>query len=280
MAKGPATRRVLLGMPGYGHLTAGAALGLYNSSTGQTKVGRRKLNLRVDIIGNEGSLLANNFNAIWCYAINESLAGRPFEYFAMLHSDVEPECGWLDKMVAELERKQLDLLGAVVPIKDHHGLTSIALARKDAHTWRPQCRLTMHEVCQLPVTFTSEDVGYKLLLNTGCWVCKFDPKWATKVYFSINDRIRFDKTKKHYIAEVEPEDWHFSRQCHALKVDGRRFRIGATRVVKLNHAGWNRYGNDTGWGDWKFDSEYVPESIVLPLSQPKQARRKAAAHVT
>jgi predicted O-methyltransferase YrrM len=237
-------------MPGYGEQTIGAGRGLWRASKG-TQAGTP---LEVLVSYSQGSLLAQNFNSLWCWALNEAHSGRRVDYFAMLHADVEPEDGWLDTLVEELEKNQLDVLGAVVPIKDPKGLTSLALDRDDGDTFRPLCRLMMREVFELPETFTSKDTGHPLLLNTGCWVCRFDMKWARKVHFTINDRIVFNKGLNLYQAQVEPEDWYFSRLCHELGL-----RIGATRKLRLNHVGKQRFGNFEPWGH-PFDGEYVTES--------------------
>lgn len=265
MARKPPTKRCCLGMPGYGTVTAPAALGFFHASRGELKLGKTRYRMAVEKQFNGGSLLGQNFNALWCWAINMAQAGVKVDYFAMLHSDVEPEEFWLDKLIEEMERHELDVLGVVVPIKDENGMTSIALARQDGYSWRPQCRLTMKEIYDLPETFTEDDVGLPLLLNTGCWVCRFNPKWAKKVHFEINDCIRYDRRRKLYVAEVEPEDWNFSRQCHRLGL-----KLGVTRKVKLTHCGTFQFTNDHAWGVKTFDTEFVPESIV-PLPPTKNA---------
>lgn len=245
-------KRVCLGMPGYGEMTAGAGRGLWRSSKGVNAT----IPLAVDVRYHEGSLLACNFNALWCWALNLAHKGEKVDYFAMLHADVEPEDGWLDVLVEELEERGLDVLSCVIPIKEPKGRTSTALARPDGDTWRAQCRLTMQEAHRLPETFTEEDTGYPLLLNTGCWVCRFDESWAKKVHFEINDRIAFSTASDSYVMQVEPEDWHFSRLCNELGL-----KIGATRKVQLQHVGKARFPNHVPWGD-QFDGEYVPESLL------------------
>jgi predicted O-methyltransferase YrrM len=235
-------------MPGYGDMTAGAASGFYHATAGRLKVGGEEYRVALDRVNQSGSLLAHNFNALLCGPVN---------YFAMLHSDVEPEEGWLDKLIEEMEDRDLDMLGAVVPIKDLKGLTSIALQNPSGDAWRPLCRLTMKEVMSLPETFTAEDTGYDLLLNTGCWVCRFDSEVAKKVHFTIRDAIHFDEERGIHVAEVEPEDWYFSRRMREQGV-----RIGATRKVRLTHAGHMRFSNAAEWGHLDFDSEYVRESVL------------------
>lgn len=251
-------RRALLGMPGYGELTAGASRGLWRASAGPLA----RVPLDVVVTYSEGSLLAQNFNILWCQALNECHQGRPVHYFAMLHADVEPQDGWLDVLVDELEARQLDVLGVVVPIKHQQGLTSLALAHDSGDPWRFKCRLTMREVYRLPETFTSEDIGAPLLLNTGCWVCRFDEAWARQVFFTINDRIAYNTTTKQYQPQVEPEDWYFSRLCHEMGL-----KIGATRKVRLHHAGRIRYTNEEPWGTAEYDADHVP-ATVLPAPRP------------
>ena len=244
------TRNVFIGMPGYGRQTATAGRGLWRACR---DMGSARVEYR------QGSLLAANFNALWCGALNHVREGNPLDYFAMLHDDIGPEDCWLDKLIDELEERDLDVLGVAVPIKDRKGLSSLAI---DAGgTWRPKCRLTMHEIMGLPETFTSDDVGGNLLLNTGCWVCRFDPAWARKVHFTINDRIVIDAKTGRYMPEVEPEDWFFSRLCHEIGL-----KLGATRKVQVTHRGEYEYDNASAWGN-PFDSEYVTRS-TLPDAFP------------
>lgn len=234
-------------MPGYGSLTAGAARGFYRAS-------RNPNNVYLQY--QEGSLLAQNFNRLWCTGLNQRHRGEPLDYWAMQHADIEPEDFWLDKLIDELEDHQLDVLGVVAPIKDTRGRTSIALARPDGDNWRAHCRLTLDEVYRLPETFTSAAVGYPLLINTGLWVCRFDLDWAKLVHFEINDRIAFDPERDEYHPQVEPEDWYFSRVCHQLGL-----KIGVTRKVRLAHRGDVQFANTEPWGD-AYDAEYVPASVL------------------
>ena len=241
-------KNALLGMPSYGSLTAGAARGLYRASRGQ--------GLQVVVQHAQASLLAQCFNVLWASALTRVHRGEPLDYFAMIHADIEPADGWLDDLIAEMEAQQLDVLGVAVPIKSPAGITSIALARDDGDTWSPHCRLTMTDIHRLPETFTSADVGRPLLLNTGLWVCRFGD-WAKQVHFEINDRIVFDKSRNAYVAQVEPEDWYFSRLCHEL-----RLRIGCTRKIPLRHRGEIAFDNTRPWGTQAFDADYVTASPV------------------
>jgi predicted O-methyltransferase YrrM len=127
-------------------------------------------------------------------------------------------------------------------------MTSIALHHDDDN-WEVECRLSMHDIFELPETFTSEDLGRPLLLNTGCWVCKFDMAWARKVHFEINDRIVFDKPMNRYRVQNESEDWYFSRLLHELGL-----KIGCTRKVKVHHQGDIVFTNEAPWGQLAFDN--------------------------
>lgn len=254
-ANGEARKSACLGMPGYAQLTGGAALGFYRASRG--------LDLRLH--QTESSLLAHNMNRLWCWALNAARIS-PVHYFAMQHSDIEPKEFWLDDLVAELEARDLDVLGVVAPIKDQRGVTSTAVARDDGSTWRVNHRLTMREVHRLPETFTSDDVGGQLLINTGCWVCRFDPAWAAGVWFETQDRVEWDAAGDRYAVLTEPEDWGFARKVAALGL-----RVGVTRKVPLGHVGGFVFESDSPWGEFAFDEEYTDSPLVarpLPAGVP------------
>lgn len=242
-------------MPGYGKQTSHAGRGFWRACRDMS---------HVDNEYRGGSLLGSNFNQLWVHALNEAHQGRPYDYFAMIHDDIGPEDYWLDKLIGELEDKQLDVLGVAVPIKDNRGLTSLALDSGD--NWKPKARLTMHDIYALPETFTSDDLPAPLLLNTGLWVCKWNQDWCSQVYFSVNDRIGYNCATGVYQALTEPEDWLFSRLCHEIGKGPtshlRPLRIGATRKVEVQHAGEYSFVNTHPWGRNTYDCESVPCSPV------------------
>jgi len=242
-------RRIFLGMPGYGKQTAAAGRAFYIACADFGSVFRAYEN---------GSLLANNFNKLWCHVLNKVHRGERVDYFAMLHDDIGAEDFWLDKLIDELEAKQLDVLGVVVPIKDHRGFTSVAV-HEPGDNWEVDCRLTMRDMAKLPETFTEADLGKPLLLNTGCWVAKWNQSWARQVHFEINDRIIFDIPFNCYRPQVEPEDWFFSRQLNDIGL-----RIGATRKIAVQHQGELDFLNTHVWGSCEFDNE-----------SPKRGRTKS-----
>lgn len=253
-----ATKRIVLGMPGYGKQTAGAGRGFWRACRDMDRVYSHYQN---------GSLLACNFNQLWCLALNLAHSGEQVDYFAMLHDDIWPTDFWLDELIDELEAKQLDVLSVAVPIKDRRGMTSMAL-HQPGNNWMPAARLSMYDVYELPETFTSDDIGQPLLLNTGCWVAKFDMAWARYVHFEINDRIVFNRAANRYQSQTEPEDWNFSRQLHEIGEPGshtesfRKLRIGATRKISVKHTGEINFENDHAWGTHPFDAETVNRSPV------------------
>ena len=244
----------LLGMPAYGGPTMAAARAFFRARANPSTL---KLTYQ------QASLLDSNCCALWAQALNLSRAGRAPTYFAMLHADVQPPDFWLDTLIAELEDRQLDVLSAVVPIKDQHGLTSTALGGGSDDPWRCHCRLTLADVYRLPETFTAADCGHPgrpLLFNTGCFVCRFDERWARYCSFSSQTRIVFDEGEGRYLVEAEPEDWHFARDCHR-----QGLRIACTRKLSLSHRGYLDYANDRPWGDFDYDRQYLDAPSVLPV---------------
>ena len=238
---------ICLGMPCTGEMTIGAAHGFHRCT--------RRKGHHVELLAVGGSLACMNFNRLWAWALNQNRR-TPVSYFAMQHSDIEPQEFWLDPLIDELEAKNLDVLGVVAPIKDPRGVTSIAVGHPSGDPWRVACRLTMDEVHRLPETFTSEDVGGPLLLNTGLWICKFDESWAKRVFFTVNDRIMLDRDGD-YVVQVEPEDWFSSRLYHEMGL-----KVGCTRKVELWHRGTVAYGNARSWGTDPYDKEYSERSFL------------------
>ena len=203
------------------------------------------------------SLLAFGFNKLWCMALNLRSVYR-ITHFAMLHADVQPEPGWLDKLIAEQKRVGADVLSCVIPFKTRIGLTSTGLGipdapREQAGITGDSRRLTMNEVHQLPSTFGAADTdepGKVLLINTGCWVADFTKPWADKVCFRIHDDIVRD-TEGRFHAETKGEDWNLSYQLHDLGC-----RVFATRAIQCIHHGDWGYSNWPAWGDWQTDEAY------------------------
>jgi SAM-dependent methyltransferase len=236
-----------LAMPCYGGPTAGAARAFFRASAGALDLCLRYL---------QSSLINTNCNGLWAWALNAARKGERVDYFAMLHADVQPGDFWLDALVAELESRGLDVLAAAVPIKDPRGLTSTAVGHPDqSPDWRPLCRITMRELYRLPETFTAADLGHPdkpLLINTGCWVCRFDPSWAERVYFEIKDRIFYRPEDGLFHADTIPEDWSFARRLWEAGL-----KVGVTRKLELTHHGPTNYSSGGPWGEYEYDREYL-----------------------
>ena len=229
------------------------------------------------------SLLARNFNLLFCHALEWRDRGQA-DYFAMIHGDVVPPVWWADVMIAEMERVGADVLSAVVPLKSEHGLTSTAIDRvaltdlelagdlagdgggyevEDCtHFWAVERRLTMTEVMGLPITFGAADVcpGHALLVNTGLFVCNLHRNWYDNddFCFTIRDRIvreRQDGRVVKRTVQCVPEDWHFSRE-----VQRHGGKVMATRIVPLFHD-HERYNNHSAWGEWSWDKEFADSPL-------------------
>jgi hypothetical protein len=146
------------------------------------------------------SLLCKGFNELWTLALNNQ-AELGFTHFAMLHSDIVPEDGWLDLLVDEQQRTGADVVSCVSPLKSGEGLTSTAIDGDGE--WNLSRRLTMREVMKLPETFGVEDCGVpdcspssphwnpnrRLLVNTGCWIADLSKPWVRQFHFRTEDRI-------------------------------------------------------------------------------------------
>lgn len=259
---GDARKVCYLGMPCHGAPEMAAARGLFRAASG-------KGGLKVQASFLSGSLLNANCNGLVAWACNaQRVQGRRVDYFGVLHADVCPhEDFWLEALIAELERSGLDLLSVAVPVKDGRGLVSTALGHPGPQDYtRAFCRLSLAELYKLPETFTAADLGHPdrpLLVNTGCFVCKFDWRWAEKVVFQDVNRLIWDDELGQYRVETFPEDWNFARQCVALGL-----KVGCTRKVLVEHRGPQSFSNAGPWGDFEFDREYLDGPAVKVPEEP------------
>lgn len=235
--------KVFLAAPHYGEVSAAMSASVITASKQTFPL----LNF------NPASLLAHNFNRLFCTALNERQE-QGFTHFAMLHADVAPDPGWLDVLLAEMQRVGADILSAIVPIKDTRGLTSTGWYDPDKDDLT---RFTMREVMRLPQTFDAAGAGKPgkyLMINTGCWICDFTKPWVEEFPgFQILDAIKKNAEGKS-VAHVFPEDWNFSRW--AAK---KGLKVFATRAVKLSHYGNFAFRNDSAWGEWDTDYGDCPD---------------------
>jgi hypothetical protein len=206
------------------------------------------------------SLLANCFNSLLatCLQCNceDAAAGQSgFDYFAMLHADVVPEPNWLDVLVGEIEKYNLDVIHAVCAMKEPKGRTSTAIAYS-GDPWQPLRRITVRELAKLWPTFTVgivreqlEPAAYALLPNTGCLLLKMGDWLQNFPGFEIRDRLIFGpspgRSESHWQAWTVSEDWNFGFWCAANGV-----KVGATSKVTTRHIGRIPFMTETSnWGE-------------------------------
>lgn len=218
-------KRIFLAHPSYGMIVPGSCQSIVHASV--------KNQILYKPLSN--SILADCFNALWGAAV-DNRHNLHLDAFAMIHSDVGAFPGWLDILVEDLYKHDADLMAAVIPIKDESGYVSTTL---DIHEdpWMSPRALTLKEVESLPEVFSSEDVNFPLLTNTGCWVARLDRDWCEdteNIFFEIQSRIVRKDGKR--VAVSIPEDFGFARKLHA-----KGLKVMATRRVQIVH-----YGT-TGW---------------------------------
>jgi hypothetical protein len=213
---------------------------------------------RVGVLPSQSSLLATNCNRLLCSALNLREADN-LEWFAMLHSDIEPEAYWIDKLIAEAEKHGADLMSAVVPVKNRTGRTSTAIAARDSRL-SAYCILTQHQVRHpsFPDTFDLEQAAAALeglpgemrvadvprsalLVNTGCMVYRL-AQWRLGIKFEqLDDIVEFNGQ---YAERSLSEDWSFSRL-----VAEHGGKVMATRLLKLTHWGSVDWRAEEVWGE-------------------------------
>jgi GT2 family glycosyltransferase len=199
-------------------------------------------NLDVRTLELQSSLLTLGFNRAWATALN----ANP-DFFLMLHEDICPvQDDWVQTMFMELATNKAGVLSVVSPIKTPDGLTSTAL---DTDPWNPR-RLTLADVFKRPETWTEPG----LLLNTGLMLVDFRQPWVRGICFTINDRI-VRKPDGSFAAEVQPEDWNFSRDAARAGA-----RLYATRKVVIQHVGRAGYDNSCVWGEHATDPDAPQEA--------------------
>jgi hypothetical protein len=193
----------------------------------------------------------DDFNHLWAQALNAMEAGEA-DLFAMLHTDVCPDPGWLDTLVLELEGG-FDMVSTAIPIKDDRGVTSCGVGdfREIGPAFR---RWTVGELFDMPPTFTLADTEYGAdpfkytLHNTGCWLIDLkhpslmatDENGDLRAWFDFPTKVSRGPDGK-WRNRRESEDWFFSRKIHCLGL-----RTAITRKVTLYH-GDPRWHNGGPW---------------------------------
>jgi hypothetical protein len=209
----------------------------------------------------KSSLMDRGFNIAWCRALEERDAGRA-SYFAMIHADVEPEPHWLDKYVAIMHVRNVDVVSAIIPTKEPTGRTSTAIDDPNDVVGIERT-LTLHECYRMPETFGAEICpGRNLLVNNGLMLVDLRKPWIDDLVWDTLNRI--DTTMDEAgvtrrMVRCLSQDWYFSRQ-----VQQHGGKVVATRAVPVIHHGDTPYANMAAWGDWEYDQEYAKEAYRLP----------------
>jgi hypothetical protein len=229
--------KVFAGLPTYdGSRANGSALGMMYLSG-------------IDTYEIASSFLTAAFNRCWAEALNRR-GERGVSHFLLLHADIVPlEMNWIQQLWYEFNKNNCKVLSLIVPIKTTVGCTSTAL-EVEGDKWHPR-RITVQEAYQLPVTWSHPN----LLVNTGVLLVDFREPWVENICFDVNNRIRKDDNGR-YVVDCEPEDWHFSRQCHKLGIP-----LHATRRVRVNHMGGGTWHNASAWG--KQSDPAIPAPLDL-----------------
>ncbi len=162
-------------------------------------------------------------------------------HFAMIHADIAADPYWIDTLIQETEKNDLDVLSVVMPIKDESGDTSTGILQENGIVHR----LSLSDIAyyELPKTFTLADIQLrsplngKLLVNTGLWVCKVGDWCKTFDGFRANSQI-IKKDDGTYDTINSPEDWDSS-----VVFEEMGLKIGATTAVKARHYGTKAWPN-------------------------------------
>ena len=180
------------------------------------------------------SILVNTFNEQWCTMLNTP----DISHFAMQHSDVGTEHYWLDTLIDELEKHDLDILSCVIAIKDDSGETSTGVLKEN----KGVDRLSLAQIKTLPVTFTEEDMQTvakgQLLLNTGLWVAKYGEWMKDFPGFHQTSFINCNPDTKKYEVISFSEGWNFS-----LWTAKKGLKLAATSLLKVDHYGMKGWPN-------------------------------------
>lgn len=278
---GPKRHDVFLGFPGPS-MAYGAAQGYFLCSNGGHKV-------RVANAANSW----DNFNHLWVQALN--LIGDGVTHFAMLHADVAPvesEFRWLDVLLSEMDRLDLDLVSCAIAIKDWpilRGLTSCGIG-DPGDEWHPYKRLTVRETLAIGKTFNAADLGYDgwpLLHNNGLWVAdlrkplfrKTDERGTLRAFFNFPKQVYLDPADGKFKVNGFSEDWWFSMRlwelgaqtaiCPQIKIDHVE-----GRVRWPNYLPWGTYTDgdeDTRykWGVVENRPRVTPPVPTQPAAQPE-----------
>lgn len=228
-------KRILLAQPHYGPIESESYLAAQRCRD-------KNHNIEVTVCRKTCSLLAHNFNNHLTACLNND-----YDYFAMLHPDIEAQDGWLSLLLDELELVDGDVIHAPVAIKNQDGFTSTAIAYED-DDWSLKRRITTTELQKLPETFDAEIIRHHLdqdalwlLPNTGCMLMRAGTWLKDFPGFTIRDRVH--REGDCWLSDVLPEDWNFGFWCGRNGVE-----VFGTRKVITKHYGRMAHPSNQAWG--------------------------------
>ncbi len=219
---------VFVGVPHSGTIVADAFDGLAKASLKGVPYG---------VVKEGSSAITRNFNQLLLTC--RKMQPRP-THFAMHHSDIVAQEGWLDILLEEMRANNADVISTVMPIKDALGLTTTGAFNADFTKIK---RFTMHELQALPWTFTAPP-GRALAINTGLMLIRTDRPWFDDLVFRFEDEI----VQRDGVDMVlcRSEDWLMSE---FLAVRGAR--VFVTRIPRCAHVGGNAWSNQGAYGTEK-----------------------------
>ncbi len=212
----------------------------------------------------QSSCLPHNFNQSWAMALDMQKNGI-IDYWLLRHDDIEIRTPrYLDILMEESRKHSAAVLSAVVAIRDTTGQTSTA--RDTIDPWQPK-KLSIDECKALPPTFSSEDIGAPLLVNTGLILIDLScPQWhathsttfadGTPVeeydfcFEFITRMVKNPEGKP--VAQYRPEDWELSRYCHRTGMS-----VYATTKISTLHHGDYAWSNEYAMLEIKYEEEAV-----------------------
>jgi hypothetical protein len=203
------------------------------------------------------------FQLLYTQALNAYANGLA-THFAMLHSDVQPQGQWMDTLLDDLFRYDLDMVSVPCAIKDDRGVASCGIG-DPADPWIPHRRWTMKELQELPEIITAENGGYPqanryLLHNNACFALdlrrpcwtKTDDKGVLLATHQFPSRT-WKETKDGRVGwscRGESEDWYFSRTAWEAGA-----KTALTRRVRMTHFGTTAFSNWMPWGKYVVDED-------------------------
>lgn len=230
--------KVFVGLPFYGMAPVPCIL------ASQSVANKGTIDI-ADMKGYSISSLVDCFNALWSEALNLRDRGEA-THFAMLHSDCQPEPGWVELLWQQmLARPTAAVVSVVNCIKDQDSNPRMSTAYSPkGNPWgatrfiRYQDRAEI--VAKYGPTFGPETCqdGEQFLINTGCMLIDMQRDcWDT---FAFEQPVLVgrdaDKVWQH---AFEPEDWRMSRYLADRGIDYAA--TWAVRVVHHGAAQWPNY---------------------------------------